>query len=177
MDDIIERLKPRSQQVDEAESRERLAAILADPPASRRRAPLLLAAAAAVICVGTAVAVGAQVLDGPDDSGQQQGVPTTECQPLLRIDGTVYAAASYVEGVATTPAGRAEASTCQDNSADPAGSTFPADPATVEVVALGDLPAGRVVGTPLGSGFTVYVDEDLPASERQQVLADLESAK
>lgn len=177
MDDIIERLKPDAEQLNAAESRQRLTSILSEPPASRRRGHLVLAAAAAaVICAGTAVAVGTHVLDGTDGAGQR-GVATTECQPLLRIDGVVYAAEDYTQDVRATPAGQAELSTCQDNRADPDGSSFPDNPETSPVLALADLAVDRVVGIPLGSGFTVYIAEDLTASQRQQILAKLDMAQ
>ncbi len=172
MDDIIARLKPGAEQLDATESRERLASILSEPSASRGRVRLVLAAVAAatVICAGTALAIGTQFLDDTDDAGQQ-GVATAECQPLLRIDGVVYTAEIYAEDVDATPAGQAELSICQDNAADPEGSSFPDHPETSQVFALADLTVDRVVGVPLGSGFTVYIAEDVPPSQRQRILA------
>lgn len=133
MDDIVERLKPGHHQLDAQESAELLAAVMAQDlrPAQRRR--LVLAAAGAVMAlgVGSVVAFGVAQDDDPDRAADGTGSPGSviegECQPRIRLQGTVYVGIGYLEneGSAATRVGQAELGACDDEGLDGRGAYFP----------------------------------------------------
>lgn len=186
MDEIVERLKPVTNQLDARESNERLAAVMAQNPKPRRarRGRMLLAAGgAAVLCVGATIAINSAINSAEDGRNRAGGersraVGEGECQPRLRIDGVVYLSVGYLEdaGANTTQVGRGELAACDDEGASPQGPYFPATPETVPVFSFVGQPARDVVGIDFPSGYEIYVAESLPASERQEILKAITSA-
>lgn len=188
MNDIVERLKPDTNQLGAQESHERLAAVMAQSPGPARRGRMLVAAggAAAVLCVGVAVAINSA--DGGQQASRDSADPAErsqpvggegECQPRLRIDGVVYLGAGYLEDAdtAVTPAGRGELSACDDEGPSPRGVHFPGTPETAPVFAFGGQSVHLVVGIEFPSGYEVYVAESVPTSQRQEILKNLTTAK
>jgi hypothetical protein len=185
MDDIVERLKPGHHQLDAQESAELLAAVMAQDlrPAQRRR--LVLAAAGAVMAlgVGSVVAFGVAQDDDPDRAADGTGSPGSviegECQPRIRLQGTVYVGIGYLEneGSAATRVGQAELGACDDEGLDGRGAYFPEKPDTVPAYAFSGQPIARVVGIDFPSGYEVYVAEGMSPADAQDILKTLRSAK
>lgn len=177
MNDVVNQLKPRGEQLTPEESEARLAAIIFSPrPQVRHRRRSALIAAASLVAVGvTAVTVGPQLLAGNDPG--QQSVVTGECTPRLRLNGTLYEASTYTEGLPATRIGGAELSACDDNGANPRGTHFPAEPQMVDVWSLEGIDPAQGVGVALSDGFTVYIALSLTSSERQEILDLVEATE
>lgn len=173
MNDVLKELRPRGYQLTPEQSLGMLTAIVSAPRSSRiRRRKAYLIAAASVVAValgGTAVAIGPLLTDLNPPS-----VSTSECTPRIRMNGIVYEARTYAEGVTAARIGRAELSACDDNGDNSRGAYFPDHPEIVDVWSLGGVDPSEAVGVQLADGFTVYMALDVKPSERQRILDLLE---
>lgn len=184
MNDIVERLKPDTNQLDARESNERLAAVMAQRPGAARRGRVLLAAGgiAAALCIGATLAINSVEDGGSGSDPAEHHVGESECQPRLRLDNIVYLGVGYLEGrdakaADVTPVGRGELATCDDEGISPQGSQFSPTHDTVPAFTFAGHPKDLVVGIVFPSGYEVYVAESVPTSERHEILERLASAK
>ena len=133
----------------------------------------LLAAASLVVIGATALTVGPQFLAGSDQDNDrgQPSVATSECTSRVRMNGVIYMARTYTEGIAAAPIGSAELAACDDNGEDPRGAYFPGNPEVVHVWSLGGFDPAQVIGVRISDGFFVYIASGMAPSERQRIIS------
>jgi hypothetical protein len=185
LDDIVKRLKPGSRQLDARESTSRLAAVLAQEPRSAHRMPVMVASASLAVVLSTGAALAFRAAQNHDDPGQATGAEPPgsllegECQPRLRIDGIVYVGVGYLEDrpPTATRVGLAELAACDDEGSDGQRAHFPRSPEAAPAYRFQGQPAARVVGLDVPAGYEIYVAEDVPSAEAQDILEALQSSQ